>query len=228
MSINPYFNHYHDDNQDPFLSCLSIFLGIVLGLVFCAILGSCGSSKSIIKERTEIHVDSIGTTSVNVFSDSTARRATNSAKVDSSSIMTKEASQSFDTTFVVETTETTWYDTDKANSNGLSPIARKEVKTVVRKTGRTVTQGLSNLIITTSAAVADTDSHVAKTAMQKATVTAKVDREQKSQTDVRQSRTETKQSKYFAMILYGIAAVIFVGVIAYVVFCAYRARDQTK
>lgn len=228
MSYNPYIDHYHDDNQDPFLGCLSIIAGVVLGLIACALLGSCGSSKSVLKEQSMLHVDSTGTADVTVFADSAARRATNSARVDSSSITTKETSQSVDTTLVVETTETTWYDTDKVDSNGLSPIARKEVKTVVRKTGRTVTQGLSNFAITTSSAVADTDSHVAKTVMQKATVTAKVDREQKSKTDARQSRTETKQPKYVAMILFGIAAVIFVGVIAYVVFCAYRARDQTK
>lgn len=228
MSYDPYFDHYHEDGQDPLTGCLSIIVGVVLGLIACALLGSCGSSKSVAKEQTELHIDSTGTANVTVLTATEAHRATNANKVDSSSTVVKETSQSVDTTVVVETTETVWYDTEKADSNGLSPIARKEVKTVVRKTGRTDTHGLSNFAITTSSAVADTDSHIAQSSLQESTVTAKVDKEQRSKTDARQSRTETKQPKYVAMILYGIAAVILVGVIAYIVFCAYRARDQTK
>ena len=194
---------------------------------FCTMLCSCGSQKSVIKERSDLHIDSMATANVIVSTDSMAHSSTNTSKVDSSSTTTKETSQSVDTTLEVTRTETVWYDTQRTDTNGNSPIAKREVRTTLRKSGKTDIHGLSNFSIIKSAQTTDTHDSVQKSALQVSTKTAEVDKKIKSQTDAQQSKSESKQTKYVAMILYGIAAIIFVGIIAYIVFMAYRARDQT-
>ena len=197
------------------------FLAALVALV------SCGSQKTVVKEQSHLRIDSTATENVAVSTDSVAHNNSNTSRADSSSLTVKETYQSVDTTFEITTTETTWYDTQRTDTNGHSPIAKREVRTTLRKTGKSEAHTSHSNTAATSVSSEETEKSMKASSAQVSAKTATVAKELKSKTDAQQSRSESKQTKYIAMILYGLAAVIFVSIVAYVVIMAYRARDQT-
>lgn len=100
---------------------IGIIIGLILGLIICACLGSCKS-----KAKVE--------SSVSIKADSVFHKV--SVKTDSTALFSKWLRNYIDTSVTWEFTETSFYDTDKADSNGVSPISKKVVKASITKNGK--------------------------------------------------------------------------------------------
>lgn len=100
---------------------IGMVIGLILGLVVCACLGSCKS-----KEKVE--------TVVSTNTDSVFRKV--DIQTDSMALFSKWLRSYIDTSTIWEFSETTLFDTDKADSNGVSPILKIEKKAKIKKNGK--------------------------------------------------------------------------------------------
>lgn len=129
---------------------------------------------------------------------------TNSEKVDdvtsvTSNSVREDSSETVSLTFIIE------YDTDKVDEQGKSPVKRTTAALTTKKKGSrndTKTQKEQNISAT------------------KEESAEQVKQENNRRED---TRAETKQPLYISFILFGVACVILMAVLAYWVFTKYRA-----
>ena len=110
-----------------------------------------------------------------------------------------------DSTEVFTVTIITEYDTAKADSTGKSPVLRQTQITESKRKGSKKAQET-----TTKQNISATKEESANQVTQ-------------SKTRRENTKTETKQPLYYAYILYGVALVILMAILAYWVFTKYRA-----
>ncbi|MBQ8709376.1 MAG: hypothetical protein IJ550_02175 [Bacteroidaceae bacterium] len=185
----------------------------VVKLLICfLLLVSCGSVKKAVKEDIDqtSHVESSATEQEKV--------EINASSEQSAIAETTTSEQTNDSTETMTVRETTWYDTSKVDSNGVSPVLKTEKQTSITYHGRrnvkdTENKGRSNEKQQSSATVQNSA---------KKEESAESAKKSQIQRDV--TATETKQLQYLSWVLPGIAFVILAAVLAYWVFTKYRRR----
>lgn len=196
-------------------------------IIFCSLLFlSCGSQKSVVKSS----VDQVATRDLSridtAHTDSSAFMKEEDKAVAKASTKDTSVSNSEDSVFTETTIETTFYDTSHTDKDGNPLIAKREVKKITNHsvsrshTGREVSSLAENSRQTSSL------NQSSKSASQCSVVTFKDKIKTKSETNAEKTKSESKQAKYIAMILYGIAGVILMAIVLYVVVMWYRARDR--
>lgn len=105
-----------------------IIIGFIIGILICALLGSC-KSKAKVENTVSIKTDSI-------FHNV-------SLKTDSTAILSNWLRNYIDTSTTWEFAGTITYDTNKADSNGISPISKKEIKITKTKRGKSGKESLA-------------------------------------------------------------------------------------
>ena len=144
-----------------------------------------------------------------------SRRATENVSVDSASVSSQATidavsselsrTEEHDSSDVYVWTITTEYDTSKADSTGKSPILRQTESLAVKHSGRKKRNDTKR-----NENISATEFH--------------------GNTNKRENtRAESKKPLYYSYIIYGVALVILMAVLAYWVFTKYRAaRPQNN
>lgn len=187
---------------------------------------SCGSQKSVVKSNVNQESKSETTMVDTSHIDSTARKIDGSQAVIYSSTKDTTVSKVDDSTTVETTTETTYYDTSKLDGNGNPLVSKKEVKKTVSKTYHHADNGTASSSLRQTSRRTSSINELSKSTAQRSVVSNKNELKTKSSTNTANTKSESKQAKYVAMILYGIASVILIGIILYIVVMWYRARDR--
>ena len=185
-------------------------VAFIVLLLCCALLSSCGSYKKTVKE------DATKTEVVNTTETSTSQSQTNAASASSSVIQTTTTERTDDSTEEIIITETTWYDTSKADSAGNSPILKTEKATTIKHNGKRTEReenekresDETNALSSTSSSAAIKEE------------SAKREENRSSERDV--NATETKQLTYASGVVLSLALLLIVGILAYWVKSKYR------
>ena len=213
-------------------SLLGAFCGIIhisfislISWLAIFVLVSCGSSRSLSKEKVNEKVvsatrtDSIGETT----------RAKNSSilteSTDSSNREKEEEKTDSQYKEVLTITETTIYDTS-STENGTPKIKQTIKQTKVEKFASS-----SNVKAKDTSVTKNKETALAKEEKRDSTKSTKQyaneeKKERNVESDKKQSISESKQIFYIALALFGIVLVIIVGVLAYWVFSKYRRRSN--
>ena len=187
----------------------------VVRLIVCLLLlTSCGSVQKAVKED-------ISQTSTVTSSSTENRQTVTSATSESSQTQVSTTQEQVDdSTETVTVTHTTWYDTSKADSNGVAPILKEETVTSKTRHGKRSTKGSEEKNNT------EDKSQSSSTSTNSATKEESAESDLKSKTEKDTSMTETKQFAYLSQVLYGLAFCILMAVLAYWVFTKYRQRRK--
>lgn len=207
-------------------------LGMVCGIINVSLISliswlaifalvSCGSSKSLSKEKVNekvvsvINADSIGETTK--ISDS----STLTESKDSSNSIKEEERADSQSKEVVTITETTIYDTS-STGNGAPKIKQTIKQTKVEKFASS-----SNTKTKDTSVTKNEEKVLAQEEKRDSEKSTKLyaneeKKEQNVESDKKQTISESKQILYIALVLFGIVLVIIVGVLAYWVFSNYR------
>lgn len=106
------------------------------GLISLSMLAviSCGSYKNATETTVEQATE---TSSIRDESTYTEQSSSSTSSLVRESILREQSNDSSETNIVIETI---WYDTSKANENGISPVQRKETITTQKRHGRQETK----------------------------------------------------------------------------------------
>ena len=184
---------------------------VYLSLGFLLLM-SCGSYKKAVKE--DISQTSTVTTSIT----ENTQAVTSTTSESSQTQVTTTQEQVDDSTETVTVTHTTWYDTSKADSNGVSPVLKEETITSTTRHGKRQSKGSEQ----------HKDSE--EKSQSEATVQNSANKEESTESALTISKTkdvatsETKQMQYLSWALFGLAFVIIAAVLAYWFFTKYRRR----
>jgi hypothetical protein len=142
----------------------------------------------------------------------------NTSTESSSVSQTTLHEQTNDSSETVVIRETTWFDTSRTDSNGVSPVLRKERVTSLTRHGKRSDKGSEDKSNTEGRQKnSATIKNSAKTEESAAS-------ENRSETKKDTSTSETKQVAYLSWLLFGLAFCILMAVLAYWVFTKYRQR----
>ena len=185
-------------------------VAFIVLLLCCALFSSCGTYKKTVKEETAT------TEVVNTTEANTSQTQTNGTSASSSVTQLTTTERTDDSTEVIITTETTWYDTSKADSAGVSPVLKTEKTTTIKHKGKRTereenekreSEETNALSSTSSSAAIKEES-------------AKREENRSSERDV--NATETQQLTYVSGIILSLALLFIVGILAYWVKSKYR------
>lgn len=194
-------------------SSLAYLAAFVVLLICCALFSSCGSYKKTVKENTE------RTEQVNTTETATSHTEATAISQSSSVTQTSLTERTDDSTEVVITTETTWYDTSKSDSSGHSPVLKTEKQTIVKHKGRTTERKGDQKNETTNENALTSVNNSAAIKEE----SAKREETKSSEKDL--AATETKQLSYATGVLLALSLLIIVGILAYWVKSKYRQRS---
>lgn len=186
----------------------------VVQFLLCLLLfTSCGSIKKNVKEDVEHTMNVVSsTTEQSVVTDSTSSEST-VTKVTTTTEQTNDSSE----TIIIR--ETIWYDTSKADSNGVAPVLMKENVTSITSNGRKTTKDCEDQ------SESEEKKKSSTTIQSSANKEESAESAYKSKKQSDTSATETKQLQYLSWVLPGIAFVIIAAILAYWVFTKYRQRN---
>lgn len=183
----------------------------VVKMLLCfLLLASCGSIKKSVKEDTD--------QTLNVVSSTVGQgQATQDTSSESSiKTVTSTTEQSSDDTETITIIETTWYDTSKVDSNGVSPVLK--------------TENLTNITHNKKKSEKDSEGQSDSEEKKKSstTVQTSVNKEESAESAYKNTTqkdshvTETKQLQYLSWVLIGLAVLVLSAILAYWVFTKYR------
>lgn len=187
---------------------------VVRMIVCLLLLASCGSVNKAVKQDVE---------RTTVTESSTVTSSQTNTETSSGTLSVTETTlheQTDDSTETVTIKETTWYDTSKADSNGVSPVLRKETVTSTTRHGKRTNKGSEEKNNT------EDKSQSSTTTKNSATKEESAESALRSKTEKETSMTETKQFAYLSQVLYGLAFCILMAILAYWVFSKYRQRRR--
>ena len=176
------------------------------------LLMSCASYKKAVKE------DSSQTSTVTTSTTENTQAVTTSTSESSVTQVTTTQEQVDDSTETVTITHTTWYDTSKTDSSGVSPVLKEETITSTTRHGKRSKKGSDERKDSDEKSQSQTDVQKSAT------------KEESAESVLTSSKTkdvaasETKQVQYFSWALFGLAFVIITAILAYWVFTKYRQR----
>lgn len=208
------------------MSLLGVFCGIInVSLISFAsfVLVSCGSSKSLSKEKVNekvvlaTNVDSIGETTRMKKSYALTE------STDSSSGTKEEEKADSQYKEVLTITETTIFDT-RSTENGSQKVKQTIKQTKVEKYGSSSKRKARDTSVTKNEEKALIQEEKRDSAKSTKLCANEEKKERNVESDKKQSISESKQIFYIALTLFGIVLVIIVGVLAYWVFSKYRRR----
>ena len=176
------------------------------------LLMSCGSFKKAVKE------ESSQVTSVTSSSTENTQVQSSVTSESQSTSVTTTSEQIDDSTETVTITHTTWYDTNKVDSNGVAPVLKEETVTSTTRHGKRTTKGSDERKESDEKSQSQTNIENSATTEESA---ASVSTSSKTK-DV--SASETKQVQYTSWVLFGLGFVIISAILAYWVFTKYRQR----
>jgi H+/gluconate symporter-like permease len=194
-------------------SCaIGYVVAFFIAILICALFSSCGSYKKTVKEDTH------QTETVTTNTTANSQTQTNATSQSSSVTQNTVTERTDDSTEVVTITETTWYDTSKADSTGNSPVLKTEKTTTIKHNGkRTERQENENRESEQTNALSSTNSSAV---IKEESAT----RDETKSSERNTAATETKQLSYAAWALLALSLLIIVGVLAYWVKSKYRQR----
>ena len=183
----------------------------VVKLLLCLLLlASCGSMKKTVKEDTD--------QTLNVVSSTVEQgQATENTSSESSvTTVTTTTEQTSDDTETITIRETTWYDTSKVDSNGVSPVLMTENQTTITHNKKKTEKDTEDQSDT------EEKKETTTTVQTSANKEESAESAYKNTTQKDASATETKQLQYLSWVLLGLACLDLAAVLAYWVFTKYR------
>lgn len=158
----------------------SIIIGFFVGIIICALLGSCKSKANAVSIKTDSVFHNI------------------SLKTDNTAIFSNWLRNYIDTSTTWEFAETITYDTNKADSNGISPVSKKETKITKTKRGKS-----SNESLVKSEETKKSDSSIIDNSVSKA-----VDSTKKEVTPIPSSHKRNKWKYFWIGIIIGVLSTL--------------------
>lgn len=207
-------------------------LGVLCGIIHVSLISltswfaifvlvSCGSSKSLSKEKVNEKV--VLTTNADSIGETTRTKKSSILTESTESSNREKEEEKTDSQYkeVLTITETTIYDTS-STENGIPKIKQTIKQTKVEKFGsssNTKTRDTSETKNEETALTKEEKRDSTKSTKQYAN---EENKERNVESDKKQTVSESKQILYIALVLFGIVLVIIVGVLAYWVFSKYR------
>lgn len=203
---------------------ITVFLVSIIAWFFIILLVSCGSSKSLNKEKVNEKV--VSSTSVDSVGETTkSTQASTVIETSDSSNRTKEVErEGSEYKEVVTITETTIFDNDT------TPSGEQKVKQTLRQTKVERYGSSSNAKSKDTSVMRSDEKTITKDEKRDSAKSSKKyaneeKKERKVESDKLQSVSESKQTLYIALTSFGIVLVILASVLARWVFSKYRRQS---
>ena len=170
--------------------------------------------------KKTVKEDSSQTSSVTSSTTENTQAVTTVTSESSQTQVTTTQENVDDSTETVTVTHTTWYDTSRADSNGVAPVLKEETVTSTTRHGKRTTKGSDER--KDSDEKSQSQTNVQKSATKEESAESVLT----STKTKDMSASETKQVQYTSWALFGLGFVIIAAILARWVFSKYRLRRR--
>lgn len=202
---------------------ITVFLVSIVVWFAIILLVSCGSGKSLSKEK--VNEKLVSTTNIDSVGESTKTAKTSSIAetADSSNRIKEEEKEGSEYKEVVTITETTLFDND-TTPNGKQKVMKTIKQTKIERYGSSSNAKSKESSFNKNGSLSITKEEKKESEKGSKQYANKENRNRNVESDKQQSISESKQIYYIALVLFGIVVVILIGILAYWVFSKYRER----